>query len=84
MYVVNNITPNGPKFDLNIVVKFDNETQWFDFFFKNYALQSKRFSGERFQSLKFRRPAWVYLEDLEPLAVTESDWPNSIKRSRNL
>ena len=41
MCVVNNITPNGPKFDLNIVVKFDNEKQWLDFF-KNYGLRIKK------------------------------------------
>ena len=42
MYVVNNITPNGPKFDLNIVVKFDNETQWFDFFFQKLCAAKQK------------------------------------------
>ena len=56
MCVVNNITPNGPKFDLNIVVKFDNEKQWLDFFLKTMDCESKSPDAARFQSLKFRRP----------------------------
>ena len=70
MYVVNNITPNGPKFDLNIVVKFDNEKQWFDFFFNNYALRIKKPWSLKVSESEIQTTCtsktWVYLENSKP------------------